>query len=869
MKSLIITEIEKKSILHNYTSNNSSSSTLNEELNKIGNLMGITPKFNLVSEESILTKGIFNLPMFKEYNKYLKDIGSEGAEELLQKDISELSPRLRQDGITNDNLAAKARDYWSKQSLKGETQLKGQDDVDLVDWFLKEKYADEIFDINTRVLRTLEEKQNSTLKSISTGLDLRLPDGTNPKFKENFTTDVSVDDVSLTKSDVDKSIDDLIEGEKFCDNKIKKLQDQKEAAKAQGDTNLINNLNAKIRQWDELKKSLTEKRQIYENWKANYDTIYNKIPKTNVKIAGVEYDMTSLTALQKFLMTNAITKQFQIIHTLSKMWQIYKVGNVAASLGDSIAGLRNALGQPPNSTNFTDIDAYTQNVVSTLKALTGRPKEIITDLNFFKKIGEMGGKLRTSFDDEWRNFLNQLDASDLTPAEQEQVKKTILEKFAKPDATKWEQFAIFNDDVKTILNRLGSDEAGTKLQNEYDIARSKRSWLGDLHEYYKQYLLHPILGKTWKEWLPGILNTFIRIGFSGLVTGMRNAVAPLIKFGINPKGIMRTFMRLYLIKTSYSVAAASFVYGIKNLYYYGMETLGADESYTKKSYDEWSSEVWNEYMGGLGESLKTWPLETFSFGYDEKETKGTKIFGGDVVYRKFKSSEIIFRQYAVEWAAEWYDQLRSTKSEETVYNTAEQTLQEWQKETKTNWVDNAIESAGPENTKTYLNGETNLPVFQNTILDLLKDSTISSHLYYRFDFSTETPPGFDTQKTVTGKFDNFTPSLSNVMGQVRICETLPINLSDGTQKCKGNSWRVDVFNPYDTSRLNHDENFNKYYDMAKSGVGSGPLFEKAKKMKEQEIIYVTNPDEGEKVYPSIGIDMVNVAPIENIKSKLK
>ena len=57
--------------------------------------------------------------------------------------------------------------------------------------------------------------------------------------------------------------------------------------------------------------------------------------------------------------------------------------------------------------------------------------------------------------------------------------------------------------------------------------------------------------------------------------------------------------------------------------------------------------------------------------------------------------------------------------------------------------------------------------------------------------------------------------------------------------------------------------------MAKSGVGSGPLFEKAKKMKEQEIIYVTNPDEGEKVYPSIGIDMVNVAPIENIKSKLK
>jgi hypothetical protein len=211
-----------------------------------------------------------------------------------------------------------------------------------VDWFLKEKYADEIFDINTRVLRTLEEKQNSTLKSISTGLDLRLPDGTNPKFKDNFTTDVSVDDVSLTKSDVDKSIDDLIEGEKFCDNKIKKLQDQKEAAKSQGDTNLINNLNTKIRQWDELKKSLTEKRQIYENWKANYDTIYNKIPKTKVKIAGVEYDMTSLTAFQKFLMTNAITKQFQIIHTLSKMWQIYKVGNVAASLGDSIAGLRNA-----------------------------------------------------------------------------------------------------------------------------------------------------------------------------------------------------------------------------------------------------------------------------------------------------------------------------------------------------------------------------------------------------------------------------------------------------------------------------------------------------------------------------------------------
>jgi hypothetical protein len=868
MKSLIITEIEKKSILHNYTSNNSSSSTLNEELNKIGNLMGITPKLNLVSEESIITKGIFDLPMFKEYNKYLKNIGSEGAEELLQKDISELSPRLRQDGITNDNLAAKARDYWSKQSLKGETQLKGQDDVDLVDWFLKEKYADEIFDINTRVLRTLEEKQNSTLKSISTGLDLRLPNGTNPKFKENFTADVTIDDINLNKTDVDNSIDDLIEGEKFCDDKIKKLKDQKEVAKSQGNTNLLNDLNTKIRQWEDLKTTLTEKKQLYENWKVNYDTIYNKIPKTKIKIAGVEYDMTKLTPFQKFILTNTVTKQFQFILTIFKMAEIAKLGSKVGVLEESIAGLRNAIGQPPNSMNFKDIDAYTQKVVTTIKAFTGRPVDIGKKLSIFDALNPLSSA-RTTFSEEWNKFLNMLDASDLTDVEKEQIKKTLLERFSSPKTSEKYQWTVFYDDIKTVLGRLGTDENGVALQSELKKSLEEKT-LFEQSVIYVKYFKEILLGKTWKEFIPFFIQTFTRLGFTGLLTGMRTAVAPLLKYGINPKGLLRTFFRLYLIKSTFSVAAATLIFGGKWLIYGLAEGLQLYPDLTKKTYEEWANETWNNYMDDIQDTFSTWPLSDFSFGEQDELVKTTGPFGGDIQYRKYKYSEGIFRQYAAEWFMEWISATRNAKSDEDVDIQQLEDLKEWQKETKTKWVDNAIEGAGPENTKTYLNVKTNLPVYQNTILDLLKDSTISSHLYYRFDFSTETPSGFDTQKGVTGKFDDFTPSLSNVMGQVRICETLPINLSNGTQKCKGNSWRVDAFNPYGTtSTLNRDENFDKFYVMAKSGVGSGPLFDKAKKMKEQEIVYITNPDEGQKSYPSIGIDMVNVEPIENIKSKLK
>ena len=866
MKSLIISEVEKKSILNKYTLNNQKTQVLNEELSKIGNLMGVTPKFNLVSEESIITKGVFDLPMFREYNKYLKNIGSEGAEEIFQKDISELSPRFKQDGITNDNLAAKARDYWSKQSLKGKTELTGQDDVSLVDWFLKEKYADEIFDINTRVLRTLEEKQNATLKSITTGLDMRLPNGSNPKFKDDFTADVSVDDVSITKADVDNSIDNLTEGEKFCDDKIKKLQDQRDAAKTSRDTNLLNDINTKIRQWEEVKKSLTEKKQIYESWKTNYDTIYNKIPKTKVTIAGIEYDMTRLTPFQKFILTNTVTKQFQFILTIFKMDEIAKLGSRAGVLEESLAGLRNALGQPPNSMNFKDIDAYTQKVVTTIKAFTGRPKDLGKKLNIIDTLNPFT-KARTIFSEEWNKFLNMLDASDLTDVEKEQIKKTLLERFSSPKTSEKYQWTVFYDDIKTVLGRLGTNENGTELETELQKALKDKT-LVEQSVIWVNYFKEVLLGKTWKEFLPFLLQTFTRLGWTGLLTGMRTAVAPILKFGINPKGILRTAFRLYLIKSTFTVSAATLIFGLKWGIYAAAEGLQLYPDYTKKAFDEYANDTWNAYMSDIKETFSTWPLTDFSFGPQDELVKTTGPFGGDITYRKYKYSEGIFRQNAAEWIMEWVSATKNAKSEEDVQNKQIETLQEWQQETKTNWVDNAIESAGPEGITDFINRVSKLPVYQQSILDIYKDSTIANHLYYEFGVSTELPPGFDVSKK-TNKFDNFTPSLDNITGQVRVCESLPIKLKNGTQTCKGKSYRVDVFSPYAGSTLNKDENFEKFYEMAKQGNGSGPLYEKAKKMKEQELIYFTDDEEGKKPFPRVGDNLYRVEPLENIKSKLK
>lgn len=396
MKSLIITENEKKIILEGYNLNQGKVKQLNEELNKISSMMGLDKKFNLINEESILTKGLFSLPMFKGFQKYLDNVGTEAAENLMKKDISELSSVLEREGVTNQNLSKKAKDFWSKESIKGETGLKGQEETELIDWFLKTKYADELANINNQILEELETHQNSVLKNITDGIDdMKLPDGGTP----DFVTDLDKLTYATT-TEINENITKLTKAEEFCESKLKKLRDEITVARTERNSALLKRLQEQETKWLDLKKELSNKKMLFNDWKTNADTIYNKIPKKTLKITdenGItkEYDMTNLSATQKFLLTNGVTKQFQIINTLVKMYDIWKTGNVLSSIAESVAGLRNALGQPPNSFDLTSVEAYTQNIVSTLKAVTGRPKPGTT-LKFWEKFSpDIANKMRT------------------------------------------------------------------------------------------------------------------------------------------------------------------------------------------------------------------------------------------------------------------------------------------------------------------------------------------------------------------------------------------------------------------------------------------------------------------------------------------
>jgi hypothetical protein len=867
MKSLIITENEKKIILEGYNLNQGKVKQLNEELNKISSMMGLDKKFNLINEESILTKGLFSLPMFKGFQKYLDNVGTEAAENLMKKDISELSSVLEREGVTNQNLSKKAKDFWSKESIKGETGLKGQEETELIDWFLKTKYADELANINNQILEELETHQNSVLKNITDGIDdMKLPDGGTP----DFVTDLDKLTYATT-TEINENITKLTKAEEFCESKLKKLRDEITVARTERNSALLKRLQEQETKWLDLKKELSNKKMLFNDWKTNADTIYNKIPKKTLKITdenGItkEYDMTNLSATQKFLLTNGVTKQFQIINTLVKMYDIWKTGNVLSSIAESVAGLRNALGQPPNSFDLTSVEAYTQNIVSTLKAVTGRPKPGTT-LKFWEKFSpDIANKMRTSFDDEWRSFINTLDASDLTDVEKDQIKKTILDKFANSQK-RGEQAFIFTDDVKTILERCGTDENGKKIQSAYDKAMAEYSTpLFKKYAWVKEFLNEYLFGKTWKDFAGNLLTAFVRLGFSGLVTGMRKALYPLIKYGLNAKGLIRTYLRIWMIKASFHGVILTLSLVIKNLAFLFCETFGLCDI-TTKMYEDWSEGVWSEYFNGIGEAVKSFPTLSFKFGWEDDPYMGTNIMGRPRLKRNFTTGEIFFRQYAIEILMEMNFQMKKTKSEEDQNKLNQQAAADYQNETKTKWVENSIENAGPENVKLFLTTQSKLPVYQNSI----KDPTIKEHMYYKFTFTTEMPEeykGGAINKDAVSKFENFSTSLDKVAGQVRVCSTTPKQLPDGTQDCKGKSWRVDVFSPYAASSLNRDDNFEKYYKLAKDG-GSGPLYQKAKAMYDQELIYFTNEEEGNKPFPSIGTDMVNVEPINNIVKNLR
>jgi len=265
MKSLIITENEKKIILEGYNLNQGKVKQLNEELNKISSMMGLDKKFNLINEESILTKGLFSLPMFKGFQKYLDNVGTEAAENLMKKDISELSSVLEREGVTNQNLSKKAKDFWSKESIKGETGLKGQEETELIDWFLKTKYADELANINNQILEELETHQNSVLKNITDGIDdMKLPDGGTP----DFVTDLDKLTYATT-TEINENITKLTKAEEFCESKLKKLRDEITVARTERNSALLKRLQEQETKWLDLKKELSNKKMLFNDWKTN------------------------------------------------------------------------------------------------------------------------------------------------------------------------------------------------------------------------------------------------------------------------------------------------------------------------------------------------------------------------------------------------------------------------------------------------------------------------------------------------------------------------------------------------------------------------------------------------------------------------
>jgi hypothetical protein len=228
MRSLLLTEEEKKSILGLYSNNNTNShNSLITEKYRIKKLMNLN--------EGVNPSKIFqDVPGLKKLGK-LMGLASESEHGLTKKvddfvnDLGEYSSKLQSKGVKNlDDLLKVAREWQEANSKKFGTIV---DEAALIDRFIKENKI--IEEIETKLInKSLDDVTTQTSKSFDEldglfGFDdvekAELTDGT--KLSE-VKTQTEIDDAVTKVSNTEETVRDILFDVQTRIKKLKALVDK-------------------------------------------------------------------------------------------------------------------------------------------------------------------------------------------------------------------------------------------------------------------------------------------------------------------------------------------------------------------------------------------------------------------------------------------------------------------------------------------------------------------------------------------------------------------------------------------------------------------------------------------------------------------
>lgn len=625
MRSLLLTEEEKKSILGLYSNTNSNyyNSLLTEKY-RIKKLMNLN--------EGVDPSKIFQeVPGLKRLGELL-GLASESEQGLTKKvddfvnDLGGYSSKLQSKGVKNlDDLLKVAREWQEANSKKFGTIV---DEAALIDRFIKENKI--IEEIETKLInKSLDDVTTQTSKSFDEldglfGFDdvkkAQLTDGT--KLSE-VKTQTEIDDAVTKVKDTKETVRDILSDVQRQKAKLGAV-DKNFRTKAQQD--LLDKL---IEQEAKLQKYLT---QLEKHEKAlvkaseQMDVAKTRSDNT-LNFMGKSFDPQVLSPWQRAFYKMGLDKLPEFVNLIVRFTMRVLTFKRVKLLQEELAGQMARLIELERMVSsgyyspelLKELEYVSKEVQNLTKNLQGKnisfnykgstPNAYEYFVRFIK--GGIGiGKEAADIAEIWKRVRSMLQASvtegKITQDEANTILKRIENAYTNTDYKTGEVITsdmngllMLRSDLDELAKESGYKELTQKLPSESEVAAELAakqsdipSMIGRWFRSVKEYGLGFTKGEFWKNLLKGLFGITFRELLYGLPLNLKYYLRPLAK-GFNLKNVAIIIGRLALSKAASTVVIGFITSSLRYVYLFnimGVTELTPDEIKNLA----WRS--WNEEM---------------------------------------------------------------------------------------------------------------------------------------------------------------------------------------------------------------------------------------------------------------------------------
>ena len=624
MRSLLLTEEEKKSILGLYSNNNTNShNSLITEKYRIKKLMNLN--------EGVDPSKIFqDVPGLKRLGKLISlssegDGGTKKVDDFVNN-LGEYSSKLRSKGVKNlDDLLKVAREWQEANSKKFGTIA---DEAALIDRFIKENKI--IEEIETKLInKSLDDVTTQTSKSFDEleglfGFDdvekAELTDGT--KLSE-VKTQTEIDDAVTKVSNTEETVRDILFDVQTQIKKYKAMVDKNLATPAQKELlgRLIEQeakLGKYLKQLEKHKEALVTASEQMDVAKVRGDNTLN--------FMGKSFDPQVLSPWQRAFYKMGLDKLPEFVNLIVRFVMRVISFKRVKLLQEELAGqmarlieLQRMITSGYNSPELLrELEYVSKEVQNLTKNLQGKdisfnykgntPNAYEYFVRFIK--GSIGTEA-TDIAEIWKRVTSMLQNSvtegKITQDEANIILKRIKNAYTNVDSKTGEEVTTSDMNgllmLRSDLDEIAKESGYTKLTEELptnsevaaELAKGQSdipSRLGRWFRSVKEYGLGITTKDWWKNFFKGMVGITFRELLYGLPLNLKYYLRPLAK-GFNLKNVAIIIGRLALTKAASTVVIGSIASSVR--YIYLMYIMGVTEL-TPDEIENLAWRSWNEEM---------------------------------------------------------------------------------------------------------------------------------------------------------------------------------------------------------------------------------------------------------------------------------